>query len=50
MFHVETLINGRWVRISTRPYTRERAANIVANLISEVEIADASADYRTVPV
>lgn len=48
-YHIESLINGRWVRISRKTYTAERAANMVAYLIDEVETVDASGDYRYVP-
>lgn len=49
MYSIETRINGRWVRISRKLYTAERAANMVAYLIEEVDLVDASEDYRYVP-
>lgn len=50
MYAIESRINGRWVRISTKRYTAERAANLVAYLVEEVEIEEAGEDYRYVPV
>lgn len=47
MFHIETLINGRWVRISSKPLADERARNNVAYLIEDSG-SDGS-DYRVVP-
>lgn len=49
MYVIQSRINGRWVTISRKQYTAERAANMVAYLIEEVEIEDASEDYRYVP-
>jgi hypothetical protein len=48
MFFIESKINGRWVRLSRKTYTQERAANMVAYLIEDVTIADASEEYRYV--
>lgn len=49
MYRIESLINGRWVQLSRKTYTKERAQSLVANLIDEVTIAEAGEEYRYVP-
>lgn len=49
-YAIESRIRGRWVRLGRKTYPAERAANLVANLIAEVEIVDATEDYRMVQV
>lgn len=49
MYCIESRINGRWVRLSNKRYSAERAANLVAYMVEDVEIEEAGEDYRYVP-
>lgn len=46
MYRIESLINGRWVQLSRKVYTKERAQNLVAYMNEETGMQDT----RYVPV